>query len=155
MQVAGLNHFIFVRQILYKGKEWLPEVSRRHQRRSGSAGAAQHSAVPLAVASAAGLRHDPCAYLRYYYMKDDLLRQELAEAGGEGTRGKWLSSWKKSCLTSTATRTWRLSRRRWRAVAVSNYSEAARELMNAIYNDKRIIMQRQHAQQRRHQWPAG
>lgn len=26
MQVAGLNHFIFVRQILHKGKEWLPEV---------------------------------------------------------------------------------------------------------------------------------
>ncbi len=29
-----------------------------------------------------GLGMIPCAYLRYYYMKDDLLRQELAEAGG-------------------------------------------------------------------------
>ena len=81
----------------------------------------------------------PCAYLRYYYMKDDLLRQELAEAGGEGTAGKWLSSWKKSCLTSTATRTWQSNRRRWKARRPVLFRGGLRA-DECIYNDKRIIM---------------
>ncbi|MCX3880250.1 hypothetical protein NAH03_22500, partial [Stenotrophomonas maltophilia] len=66
-----------------------------------------------------GLGMIPCAYLRYYYMKDDLLRQELAEAGGEGTRGEVGKQLEKSCLTSTATRTWRSNRRRWKGAAAS------------------------------------
>ncbi|MCS5961054.1 hypothetical protein LNP74_22610 [Klebsiella pneumoniae subsp. pneumoniae] len=102
-----------------------------------------------------GLGMIPCAYLRYYYMKDDLLRQELAEAGGEGTRGEVVKQLEKSCLTSTATRTWQSNRRRWKGRGGQYYSEAACELMNAIYNDKRIIMHVNTRNTRRHQWPAG
>ncbi len=119
MQVAGLNHFIFVRQILHKGKEWLPEVIAEIN--AGRDPLVPRNIPPFRWPShlLQGLGMIPCAYLRYYYMKDDLLRQELAEAGGEGTRGKWLSSWKKSCLTSTATRTWQSNRRRWKGAAAS------------------------------------
>ena len=81
MQVAGLNHFIFVRQILHKGKEWLPEVI-------AEINAGRDPLVPRNISPfrwpshlLQGLGMIPCAYLRYYYMKDDLLRQELAEAG--------------------------------------------------------------------------
>lgn len=88
MQVAGLNHFIFVRQILHKGKEWLPEVIAEIN--AGRDPLVPRNIPPFRWPShlLQGLGMIPCAYLRYYYMKDDLLRQELAEAGGEGTRGE-------------------------------------------------------------------
>ncbi|MCS5948256.1 hypothetical protein LNP05_15295 [Klebsiella pneumoniae subsp. pneumoniae] len=140
MQVAGLNHFIFVRQILHKGKEWLPEVIAEIN--AGRDPLVPRNIPPFRWPShlLQGLGMIPCAYLRYYYMKDDLLRQELAEAGGEGTRGEVVKQLEKSCLTSTATRTWQSNRRRWKGAAASTIPEAACELMNAIYNDKRIIM---------------
>lgn len=115
MQVAGLNHFIFVRQILHKGKEWLPEVIAEIN--AGRDPLVPRNIPPFRWPShlLQGLGMIPCAYLRYYYMKDDLLRQELAEAGGEGTRGEVVKQLEKSCLTSTATRTWQSNRRRWKA----------------------------------------
>ncbi len=139
MQVAGLNHFIFVRQILRKGKEWLPEVIAEIN--AGRDPLVPRNIPPFRWPShlLQGLGMIPCAYLRYYYMKDDLLRRELAEAGGEGTRGEVVKQLEKSCLTSTATRTGSQTEGAGRRGG-QYYSEAACELMNAIYNDKRILM---------------
>ncbi len=106
MQVAGLNHFIFVRQILHKGKEWLPEVIAEIN--AGRDPLVPRNIPPFRWPShlLQGLGMIPCAYLRYYYMKDDLLRRgSWRRRAAKEPAGKWLSSWKKSCLTSTATRT--------------------------------------------------
>ena len=104
MQVAGLNHFIFVRQILHKGKEWLPEVIAEIN--AGRDPLVPRNIPPFRWPShlLQGLGMIPCAYLRYYYMKDDLLRR----AGGGGRRRnprEVVKQLEKSCLTSTATRT--------------------------------------------------
>lgn len=111
----------------------------RDQRRSGSAGAAQHSAVPLAVASAAGLRHDPLRLSALLLHERRSAAPSWRRRAAKEPAGKWLSSWKKSCLTSTATRT-AVKPKALEGRGGQYYSEAACELMNAIYNDKRIIM---------------
>lgn len=139
MQVAGLNHFIFVRQILHKGKEWLPEVIAEIN--AGRDPLVPRNIPPFRWPShlLQGLGMIPCAYLRYYYMKTICCAGELAEAGGEGTRGEVVKQLEKSCLTSTATRT-AVKPKALEGRGGQYYSEAACELMNAIYNDKRIIM---------------
>ncbi|MGV1357235.1 6-phospho-beta-glucosidase [Klebsiella pneumoniae] len=140
MQVAGLNHFIFVRQILHKGKEWLPEVIAEIN--AGRDPLVLRNIPPFRWPShlLQGLGMIPCAYLRYYYMKDDLLRQELAEAGGEGTRGEVVKQLEKILFDQYRDPHLAVKPKALEGRGGQYYSEAACELMNAIYNDKRIIM---------------
>lgn len=140
IQVAGLNHFIFVRQILHKGKEWLPEVIAEIN--AGRDPLVPRNIPPFRWPShlLQGLGMIPCAYLRYYYMKDDLLRQELAEAGGEGTRGEVVKQLKKILFDQYRDPHLAVKPKALEGRGGQYYSEAACELMNAIYNDKRIIM---------------
>lgn len=140
MQVAGLNHFIFVRQILHKGKEWLPEVISEIN--AGRDPLVPRNIPPFRWPShlLQGLGMIPCAYLRYYYMKDDLLRQELAEAGGEGTRGEVVKQLEKILFDQYRDPHLAVKPKALEGRGGQYYSEAACELMNAIYNDKRIIM---------------
>ncbi|HBY5307937.1 TPA: 6-phospho-beta-glucosidase [Klebsiella pneumoniae] len=140
MQVAGLNHFIFVRQILHKGKEWLPEVIAEIN--AGRDPLVPRNIPPFRWPShlLQGLGMIPCAYLRYYYMKDDLLRQELAEAGGEGTRGEVVKQLEKILFDQYRDPHLAVKPKAREGRGGQYYSEAACELMNAIYNDKRIIM---------------
>lgn len=140
MQVAGLNHFIFVRQILHKGKEWLPEVIAEIN--AGRDPLVPRNIPPFRWPShlLQGLGMIPCAYLRYYYMKDDLLRQELAEAGGEGTRGEVVKQLEKILFDQYRDPHLAVKPKALEGRGGQYYSQAACELMNAIYNDKRIIM---------------
>ena len=140
MQVAALNHFIFVRQILHKGKEWLPEVIAEIN--AGRDPLVPRNIPPFRWPShlLQGLGMIPCAYLRYYYMKDDLLRQELAEAGGEGTRGEVVKQLEKILFDQYRDPHLAVKPKALEGRGGQYYSEAACELMNAIYNDKRIIM---------------
>ncbi len=140
MQVAGLNHFIFVRQILHKGKEWLPEVIAEIN--AGRDPLVPRNIPPFRWPShlLQGLGMIPRAYLRYYYMKDDLLRQELAEAGGEGTRGEVVKQLEKILFDQYRDPHLAVKPKALEGRGGQYYSEAACELMNAIYNDKRIIM---------------
>lgn len=140
MQVAGLNHFIFVRQILHKGKEWLPEVIAEIN--AGRDPLVPRNIPPFRWPShlLQGLGMIPCAYLRYYYMKDDLLRQELVEAGGEGTRGEVVKQLEKILFDQYRDPHLAVKPKALEGRGGQYYSEAACELMNAIYNDKRIIM---------------
>lgn len=140
MQVAGLNHFIFVRQILHKGKEWLPEVIAEIN--AGRDPLVPRNIPPFRWPShlLQGLGMIPCAHLRYYYMKDDLLRQELAEAGGEGTRGEVVKQLEKILFDQYRDPHLAVKPKALEGRGGQYYSEAACELMNAIYNDKRIIM---------------
>ncbi|HHL3952819.1 TPA: 6-phospho-beta-glucosidase [Klebsiella pneumoniae] len=140
MQVAGLNHFIFVRQILHKGKEWLPEVIAEIN--AGRDPLVPRNIPPFRWPShlLQGLGMIPCAYLRYYYMKDDLLRQELAEAGGEGTCGEVVKQLEKILFDQYRDPHLAVKPKALEGRGGQYYSEAACELMNAIYNDKRIIM---------------
>lgn len=140
MQVAGLNHFIFVRQILHKGKEWLPKVMT--QITEGHDPLVPRNIPPFRWPAhlLQGLGMIPCAYLRYYYMKDDLLRQELAEADGEGTRGEVVKLLEKELFAQYSDPNLAVKPKALEGRGGQYYSEAACELMSAIHNDKRIIM---------------
>ena len=82
----------------------------------------------------------PCAYLRYYYMSDDILKQELGEASGEGTRGEVVKTIEQQLFELYRNPDLTEKPKALEGRGGQYYSEAACELMSAIHNDKRIIM---------------
>ncbi|MEA9390237.1 6-phospho-beta-glucosidase [Acerihabitans sp. TG2] len=140
MQVAGLNHLIWARQILHKGEDKLNEVVQEilNGRDYLIPSNIPKFAWPRELIENMGMI--PCAYLRYYYMSQDIMQQELHEAGDEGTRGEVVKAMEKRLFTlyknpELAEKPKELEKR-----GGQYYSEAACELMASIYNDKRTIM---------------
>ncbi|MGH1410509.1 MAG: 6-phospho-beta-glucosidase [Aeromonas sp.] len=140
MQVAGLNHFIFVRQIQHQGKDKLGEVIA--QLAQGQDPLVPRNIPPFAWPKdlLANLGMIPCAYLRYYYMSDDILKQELGEASGEGTRGEVVKAIEHQLFDLYRNPDLAEKPKALEGRGGQYYSEAACELMSAIHNDKRIIM---------------
>ena len=140
MQVAGLNHFIFVRQIQHQGEDKLGEVIARLAQ--GQDPLVPRNIPPFAWPKdlLANLGMIPCAYLRYYYMSDDILKQELGEASGEGTRGEVVKAIEQQLFDLYRNPDLAEKPKALEGRGGQYYSEAACELMSAIHNDKRIIM---------------
>lgn len=140
MQVAGLNHFIFVRQIQHQGEDKLGEVIARLAQ--GKDPLVPRNIPPFAWPKdlLTHLGMIPCAYLRYYYMSDDILRQELGEASGEGTRGEVVKAIEQQLFDLYRNPDLAEKPKALEGRGGQYYSEAACELMSAIHNDKRIIM---------------
>lgn len=140
MQVAGLNHFIFIRQILQQGMDRLPQVIE--QITQGPDPLVPRNIPPFRWPQhlLTGLGMIPCAYLRYYYMSDDILQQELGEANGEGTRGEVVKALEQKLFEIYRDPDLAVKPKALEGRGGQYYSEAACELMSAIHNDKRIIM---------------
>ncbi|HHB6995104.1 TPA: 6-phospho-beta-glucosidase [Klebsiella pneumoniae] len=140
MQVAGLNHFIFARHVWFKGKDIIPDIISNIEQGNDPLIPKNIPPFKWPAGMLKNMRMLPCPYHRYYYMSDDMYRQELSEAKGEGTRGEVVKQLEKELFDiyrnpDLAEKTKALEGR-----GGQFYSDAACELMSAIYNDKRIIM---------------
>lgn len=140
LQVAGLNHFIFARHIWHEGRDKLSEII-------GCISEGNDPLIPRNIPLfkwPAGLLENlamiPCPYLRYYYMSDDMYRQELGEAQCEGTRGEVVKALEKQLFDIYRNPELAEKPKALEGRGGQYYSDAACELMSAIYNDKRIIM---------------
>ncbi|MFV0575884.1 MAG: 6-phospho-beta-glucosidase [Vibrio sp.] len=140
MQVAGLNHFIFARQILHEGKDKLAEVVE--QILSGNDKLVPANIPPFKwpekLLREMGMI--PCAYLRYYYSSQDIMEQEMEEASGEGTRGEVVKAMEKRLFDIYRNPELEEKPKELEKRGGQYYSEAACELMSSIFNDKRTIM---------------
>ncbi|MGF1873394.1 6-phospho-beta-glucosidase [Photobacterium indicum] len=140
LQVAGLNHFIWARQILHEGRDKLQDVVEEIL--SGNDPLVPQNIPPFEW-PAELLRNMgmiPCAYLRYYYTSEDIMSQELEEANGEGTRGEVVKAMEKRLFDIYRNPELNEKPKELEKRGGQYYSEAACELMSSIYNDKRAIM---------------
>lgn len=140
LQTAGINHFFWARQILHNGKDRMTEVIEKIL--TGEDYLVPQNIPPFKWPAnlIRQLKMIPCAYLRYYYTTDDLYREELSEAGSHGTRGEVVKA-----METRLFEIYKNPQLKHKPVELEKrggqyYSEAACELMAAIYNDKRIIM---------------
>lgn len=140
MQVAGLNHMIWARKILLEGKDRLSFVI--NEIISGNDQLVPQNIPPFAwpkdLLSKMGMI--PCAYLRYYYMSEDIMSQELNEAKGEGTRAEIVKALEERLFDLYSDPELNYKPKELEKRGGQYYSEAACELMSAIYNDKRTLM---------------
>lgn len=140
MQVAGLNHLIWARKILHNGTDKLRAVMDEILKGNDPLVPSNIPPFNWPKDLLKGMGMIPCAYLRYYYTSDDIMRQELEEAEGEGTRGEVVKAMEKRLFDiyknpELAEKPKELEKR-----GGQYYSEAACELMSSIYNDKRTVM---------------
>lgn len=140
MQVAGLNHMIWARKILLDGKDRLSFVI--NEIISGNDQLVPQNIPPFAwpkdLLSKMGMI--PCAYLRYYYMSEDIMSQELNEAKGEGTRAEIVKALEERLFELYSDPELNYKPKELEKRGGQYYSDAACELMSAIYNDKRTLM---------------
>ncbi|MFM2486942.1 6-phospho-beta-glucosidase [Celerinatantimonas yamalensis] len=140
MQVAGLNHLIWARHILHEGKDKLDLVINEILKGNDPLVPSNIPPFDWPKDLLQNMGMIPCAYLRYYYTSDDIMRQEQHEADGEGTRGEVVKAMEKNLFDiyknpDLAEKPKELEKR-----GGQYYSEAACELMASIHNDKRTIM---------------
>lgn len=140
MQVAGLNHLIWARQILHEGQDKLEMVMDEILSGNDPLVPANIPAFEWPKDLLKDMGMIPCAYLRYYYTSEDIMQQEQHEADGEGTRGEVVKAMEKRLFDiyknpDLAEKPKELEKR-----GGQYYSEAACELMASIHNDKRTVM---------------
>ncbi|ENK1718122.1 6-phospho-beta-glucosidase [Klebsiella pneumoniae] len=140
MQVAGLNHFIFARHVWFKGKDIIPDIISNIEQGNDPLIPKNIPPFKWPAGMLKNMRMLPCPYHRYYYMSDDMYRQELSEAKGEGTRGEVVKQLEKELFDIYRNPDLAEKPKALEGRGGQFYSDAACELMSAIYNDKRIIM---------------
>lgn len=137
---VGLNHLVWGRKIWLQGVDVTGVVLDKLQ-----------DGATLNVKNIPDLKWDgdflrvlgmvPCPYLRYYYMTDTILAEELAAAApqGAGTRAEQVQTVEERLFElysdpALAEKPAELEKR-----GGAYYSDAAVSLISAIYNDKREI----------------
>ncbi|GIP12292.1 6-phospho-beta-glucosidase [Paenibacillus macerans] len=78
----------------------------------------------------------PCPYHRYYYMTDSMLKEELEEADKEGTRGQVVKRLEESLFELYKDPNLDYKPKELEQRGGAYYSDAACEVINAIYNNK-------------------
>jgi len=140
MQVAGLNHMIWARQILHDGQDKLTWVTEQMLAGNDKLVPANIPPFEWPKALLNNMGMIPCAYLRYYYTSQDIMAQEEQEAAGEGTRGEVVKAMEKRLFDIYRNPELNQKPKELEKRGGQYYSEAACELMSSIFNDKRTIM---------------
>jgi 6-phospho-beta-glucosidase len=78
----------------------------------------------------------PCSYLKYYYMTDDMLKEEQEAAEKEGTRGEVVSKIEHNLFELYKNPDLDIKPPELAKRGGAHYSDAACSLINSIYNNK-------------------
>ncbi|MDO6687062.1 MULTISPECIES: 6-phospho-beta-glucosidase [unclassified Agarivorans] len=140
LQVAGLNHFIFARQVLINGQDKLEDIVDEMLSGNDTLVPANIPAFDWPEQLLRNMGMIPCAYLRYYYTSQDIMQQEIVEANDEGTRGEVVKAMEERLFDIYRNPALSEKPKELEKRGGQYYSEAACELMSSIYNDKRTIM---------------
>lgn len=81
----------------------------------------------------------PCSYLRYYYLTDDMLKEEQEAAKNEGTRGEVVKKIEHDLLELYKDPNLNVKPPQLAQRGGAHYSDAACSLIDSIYNNKKDI----------------
>ncbi|MBA8737425.1 6-phospho-beta-glucosidase [Chromobacterium violaceum] len=140
VQIAGLNHLIWARHAWLDGQDRLSDLVE--QVLSGD-NLMMPPNVPSLTWPKSILRPMnmiPCASLQYYYMTDDIMKQEKEEAMNKGTRGEMAKAMEQHLLDLYCD-----PKLDHKPIELENsegrfYAESACTLMSAIYHDSGELM---------------
>jgi 6-phospho-beta-glucosidase len=138
-QYAGLNHHHWHKVYDKEGND-LTSLIMDKIFTDGAKTVENIAAIPFAEEQIRDLGMLPCAYHRYYYLTDDMLKQELEEYAKNETRAEKVKKVEEELFEiyknpDLKEKPEQLSKR-----GGTYYSDAACELISSIYNDKRTDM---------------
>lgn len=136
---AGLNHFHWHRVYDKAGYEVTKDIMNLLFSENNNV-VANIKDMPFVEEQIRELGMLPCAYHKYYYLQDDMLKKELEEFKTNTTRAEVVKKVEEELFelykdSELKEKPEQLSRR-----GGAHYSDAACEIISSIYNDKRSIM---------------
>jgi 6-phospho-beta-glucosidase len=138
MDLVGLNHLVWGRDVIYKGESKIEEVVKHLIAGKGYT-AKNIPDIKWGKELLESLGMLPCPYHRYYYLTDVMLKEELETAKKEGTRGEIVKKVEKELFELYKNPDLREKPKQLEDRGGQYYSDAACELISAIYNDKGTI----------------
>ncbi|QIC16987.1 6-phospho-beta-glucosidase [Providencia vermicola] len=137
IDLFGLNHMVFIKDIFVDGISRFDEILK---------GIIAHSYSTNSVKNITGLSFDsgflsalkliPCSYLQYYFKYKEMLAIEIAEFYKAGTRAQVVKKLEKSLFDLYQDTELNVKPKQLEQRGGAYYSDAACEVINAIYNDK-------------------
>lgn len=139
LQLVGLNHFLYGTHVYMDGKDVLRHVLDNLRYDS------EHKPknipdIPWLQEQIQHLGVIPCPYHQYYYATSDVLEKQLAEYNEQGTRGEIVKTVETALFELYKNPQLHEKPAQLALRGGAYYSEAACELINAIYNDKNLLM---------------
>jgi 6-phospho-beta-glucosidase len=140
VQIAGLNHFVFVRQAFFKGKDVMPEALEVFLDEHPTFNPRNIPFTPWPKKLLGGRAQIPCPYHRYYFQSDDMLHKSIKEAEGEGSRAEVVKALEEKLFAIYSNPSLYSKPKELEGRGGQYYSDAACDLMSAIHNDKHTLM---------------
>ncbi|MFB5188768.1 6-phospho-beta-glucosidase [Alicyclobacillus fastidiosus] len=141
LEWVGLNHLNWSSKILVNGVDVLPEVLSK----APSAKGLTMKNIPDFGWDAEFLESQgmlPCSYLRYFYMTDDMLAEELEAARTVGTRAQVVKQVEAELFELYKDPNLSMKPKQLEQRGGAYYSEAAMNLIHSIYtnrNDQQVV----------------
>lgn len=141
LEWVGLNHLNWASKILVNGVDVLPEVLQKVPSAKGLTmkNIPDFGWDPEFLTSLGML---PCSYLRYFYMTDDMLAEELHAASTEGTRAEVVKQVEAELFELYQDPNLSEKPKQLEKRGGAYYSEAAMNLIHSIYtnkNDQQVV----------------
>ncbi|MGO2265377.1 MAG: 6-phospho-beta-glucosidase [Vagococcus salmoninarum] len=141
-QFAGINHLHWHTVTDNKGQNLTDELIRRMYGKDsdGKSIVANISDNRLHFEQVENLHMVPCPYHQYYYMTDVMLAEELADFKNNGTRAEKVKKIEAELFDLYKDPELDHKPQQLAERGGARYSDAACEIINSIYNDKRTVM---------------
>lgn len=134
----GLNHLVWGKNVYYKGEDITANVlAKLMAGESFTMKNIPDLKWPASLLSA--LKMIPCPYHRYFYLKEESLKEELEAYQTKGTRASQVMAIEKSLFEVYQDTNLRVKPKELENRGGAYYSDAAVSLISAIYNDKNEI----------------
>jgi 6-phospho-beta-glucosidase len=135
-EFAGINHLHWVTALSVSGENKLGELLKGKHEMYSPANVPQLAWDPDFMR---GLGAIPSSYLRYYYMKDDMLKEQMEAFASTGTRAEVVQRVERELFEIYKDPLLNTKPPQLELRGGAFYSEAAVNLMNSLYNDVQDI----------------
>ena len=137
IDLFGLNHMVFIKDVLVNGKsrfaELLDGVASGQLKASGVKNIFD---LPFSEGLIRSLNLLPCSYLLYYFKQKEMLAIEMGEYYKGGARAQVVQKVEKQLFELYKNPELKVKPKELEQRGGAYYSDAACEVINAIYNDK-------------------
>jgi len=137
IDLFGLNHMVFIREVLVNGRSRFAELLDGVASGRLTAGSVKNIFdLPFSEGLIRALNLLPCSYLLYYFKQKEMLAIEMGEYYKGGVRAQVVQKVEKELFTLYQDPNLNVKPQALEQRGGAYYSDAACEVINAIYNDK-------------------
>lgn len=137
LDLFGLNHLVFIKDVLVNGNSRFPELMEGViTGRLGKSSVKNIFDLPFSAGLLRSLNLLPCSYLQYYFKSKEMLGIELGEYYKGGTRAQVVQGVEKRLFEMYQDLALDIKPKELEQRGGAYYSDAACEVINAIFNDK-------------------